>query len=222
MQIGAGTDLPARALLFDMDGTLVNSTPVIVGLWRRWAARHGVDPEALLSASPGRRAIETVRMFAPAGMDVVAEAASLAKAAGEETEGLAPIPGASALLHSLPRGCWAVVTSAERVLAERWMLHAGLPLPDLLIAAEDVAAGKPDPAGFLRAAALLGCPPAEAVAFEDAPAGLVAGQAAGVRLIAIATTLPVAELEPYEWLPDFTQVSFGMGRQGRPVLRVGA
>ena len=123
MQIGAGTDLPARALLFDMDGTLVNSTPVIVGLWRRWAARHGVDPEALLSASPGRRAIETVRMFAPPGMDVVAEAASLAKAAGEETEGLAPIPGASALLHSLPRGCWAVVTSAERVLAERWMLH---------------------------------------------------------------------------------------------------
>ena len=114
MQIAAGTELPTQALIFDMDGTLVDSSSVIAGLWRRWSARHGVDPDAVLLASPGRRTIETVMMLTPPGVDVTAEAASLTRAAAKATEGLTSIPGAAALLGSLPHARWAVVTSAGR------------------------------------------------------------------------------------------------------------
>ena len=221
MQIAAGTELPTQALIFDMDGTLLDSTSVIAGLWRRWSARHGVDPDAVLLASPGRRIIETVTMFAPRGVDIAAEAAFLTKAASEVTEGLTATPGAAALLRSLPCGRWAVVTSVERALAKRWLRLAGLPVPDTLVAAEDVTAGKPDPEGYVRAAARLGFSPVETVVFEDAPAGLVAGRAAGAHVIALATTSTGAELEPHDWLRDFAQVSFSVEPGGCPMLKIG-
>lgn len=221
MRLAAGVTLHARALLFDMDGTLVNSTAVIAGLWRHWAARHRLDPDAVLLASPGRRTIETVRMFAPHGTDVVAEATGLAAAAAETTQGLAANPGASSLLHSLPRTCWAVVTSAERSLARCWMRQVRLPLPDVLVTAEDVPAGKPDPAGYLQALSRLGCDPADAIVFEDAPSGLAAGRAAGARIVAIASTLTPAELDGHEWLPDFSGVACTASRDGSVILRVG-
>ena len=221
MQIAAGTELPTQALIFDMDGTLVDSTSVIAGLWRRWSARHGVDPDAVLLASPGRRTIETVMMFAPRGVDTAAEAASLTKAATEATEGLTSIPGAAALLRSLPIARWAVVTSAERALAERWLRLADLPVPDILVAAEDLIAGKPDPEGYVQAAGRLGFSPVETVVFEDAPAGLAAGRAAGAHVIALATTLTEAELEPHDWLRDFAQVSFTVELGGCPMLKIG-
>ena len=109
-----------------MDGTLVNSTAAIAGLWRHWAARHSLDPDAVLLASLGRQTVETVRMFVPHGTDAVAEATGFAAAAAETTQGLAAIPGASALLHSLPWTCWAVVTSADHALARCWMRQVGL------------------------------------------------------------------------------------------------
>lgn len=222
MRIAAGTELPTQALIFDMDGTLVDSTSVITGLWHRWSTRHGVDPQAVLLASPGRRAIEIVTMFAPHGVDAAAEAASLTRAATEATEGLTSVPGAAALLRSLPRARWAVVTSAERALAERWLRLTGLPVPDILVAAENVAAGKPDPEGYVQAAARLGFSPVETVVFEDAPAGLAAGRAAGAYVIALATTLAEAELEPHDWIRDFSQVSFSVEPGGGcPTLKVG-
>jgi sugar-phosphatase len=105
--------MAAQALIFDMDGTLIDSTAVISNLWRAWAARHGVDPDEVLRSSPGRRAIDTIRLFAPAGVDAAAEAAMLAKAASETTMGLQTVAGAATLLHSLSPLRWAVVTSAE-------------------------------------------------------------------------------------------------------------
>jgi sugar-phosphatase len=220
MRLAAGTTLHARALLFDMDGTLVNSAAVIAGLWRNWAARHCLDPEAVLLASPGRRTIETVRMFAPPGTDAPAEATHLAAAAAETTQGLAAIPGAPALLHSLPRDCWAVVTSADHALARCWMRQVGLPLPDILVTAEDVPTGKPDPAGYLQALSRLGCDPADAIVFEDAPSGLAAGTAAGARVVAIASTLTLAELGGHEWLPDFSGMNCTASQDGSVILRV--
>jgi len=100
MRLAVGATLHARALLFDMDDALVNSAAIIAGLWRHWVARYCLDPEAVLLASPGRRTIKTVMIFAPPGMDAPAEATRLAAVAAEMTQGLAVIPGASALLHS--------------------------------------------------------------------------------------------------------------------------
>jgi len=221
VEVAAGAEILARAVLFDMDGTLVDSTSVIAALWRRWSARHGVDPDAVLLASPGRRAIETIRMFAPLDVDVVAEAAALTKAAAEETEALVPVEGARTLVQSLPRDRWAVVTSAERALAERWLRHTGLPIPDVLVAAEDVVKGKPDPAGYVEAALRLGFDTAETLVFEDAPSGLAAARAAGARVIAVATTLTGAELEPHNWVRDFSRVRITGDPGQRMRFRIG-
>lgn len=160
-------------------------------------------------------------MFAPHGTDAVAEATGLAAAAAETTQGLAAIAGASALLHSLPRTCWAVATSADHALARCWMRQVGLPLPDVLVAAEDVPAGKPDPAGYLQALSRLGCSPADAIVFEDAPSGLAAGQAAGARVVAIAPTFTPAELGGHEWLHDFSGVTCMALQDGSMRLTVG-
>ena len=157
----------------------------------------------------------------PPGVDAATEAASLTKAAAEATEGLTSIPGAAALLRSLPYALWAVVTSADRALAERWLRFTRLPVPDVLVAAEDVTAGKPDPEGYIQAAARLGFSPVETVVFEDAPAGLAAGRAAGAHVIALATTLTEAELERHDWLRDFSHVSFSVEPGGCPMLRIG-
>ena len=221
MQITAGTEITARALLFDMDGTLIDASAVITRLWRRWAARHGLDAQAILRASHGQRVIETVAAFAPSGTDIAGEAAALAAAAARETVGFTPVPGAAALLHALPRSGWAVVTSAERSLAARWLGHAGLPVPEVMVAAQDVAIGKPHPAGYRLAASNLDVAPADTVVFEDSPAGFAAATAAGARLIALATTLPATALTQHDWLADFTRLSVDTSHPNQIRLRCG-
>lgn len=211
MQIPPGTTFAAKALIFDMDGTLVNSTSLISSLWRNWSARHGVDYEAVLRASLGRRPAETVKLFAPQGTDAAGEALELTRAAAEATDGLTAVRGAAKLLQSLPRERWAVVTSAERALAHRWLRHTGLPIPDLLISGGDVIKGKPDPEGYVRAAELLGFHSSDTVVFEDAPSGLTAGKAAGAKVIALATNLGVCELDKHDWIQDFLNVRFSSG-----------
>lgn len=217
----SGTVIQARAVLFDMDGTLVDSTAVIERIWRRWARRHGVDADALLRASHGRRLTETIRRYALPDADMTAEAERIAAEAAAETDGLVPVPGAAALVRALPAESWAVVTSAGRALADRWMRAAGLPLPSVLVAAEDVAAGKPDPEGYLLAMARLGCRAADAVVFEDAKPGLAAGRAAGARVIAVATTLGGADLDREEWIADFSALRVTSNAAGELTLTAG-
>lgn len=199
--------IEARGLLFDMDGTLVDSVAAVERTWRGWAALHGLDPLPILAVAHGRRGIDTVHMFAPGGVDVEAEAARLAEVERKQTEAIRAVPGAAALLRSLPPGSWAVVTSADRALATSRMALAGLPTPDLLITAEDVTTGKPDPQGYRLAAQRLGLAAEDCIVFEDAPAGIAAGRASGATLVVVATTLPRAELADEAWIEDFSGVS---------------
>lgn len=185
--------MECSGVLFDLDGVLVDSTPCVARVWRGWAVEHGFDPAEVIRLAHGRRAIETVEMLAP-HLDSAAELRELERRELDDTEGLVRIEGGDRLLASLPPDRWAVVTSGTRRLAEKRLRMAGLPLPEKMVSADEVKLGKPDPAPFLRGAQLLGVGPAQCIAVEDAPSGIVAAHRAGMRVLAVPTTYPRAEL----------------------------
>ncbi|WP_036527859.1 HAD-IA family hydrolase [Nocardia sp. CNY236] len=180
-----GTTLLAEALLFDMDGTLVDSAAAIDAVWLQFAARHGISPDAVRAALPGRVARDIISMVLPAGGDLDAELAWLRTLEESPVPNVTEIPGARRLLAGLPARRWAVVTSASRAMARRRLAAAGLPQPAVLICSEDVRAGKPDPEGFLAAAAGLGAGIDRCVAFEDSPTGLDAARRSGAIPVAV-------------------------------------
>ena len=201
------TRIPADCLLFDMDGTLLNSHAPMIRAYTAWANRYGLDIDYVLRESHGRRSIDTIRALAPAGADVEADNAEIMQREREDTEGVFAIPGTRELLESIPEGRWAVVTSADRILARARLTAAGLPIPALLITAENVTRGKPAPDGFVMGARELGADPSRSIVFEDSPAGIEAGIAAGATVIAIASTLSAEQLGQQAWLPDMTALS---------------
>ena len=175
----------ARAALFDMDGTLVDSTAVVETIWRSFADRFGLDRAMILASVHGVRAEDSVRRFAPPGSDVVGIVAELNAYELEHTEGTVEIPGAVAFLAALPRTRVALVTSASPALAAGRLAAAGVPSPDVVVTADDVLHGKPAPDCYLAAAERLGVVAADAVVFEDAEAGVRAGLAAGMRVVVV-------------------------------------
>ena len=185
------TDLPQRtyaAFLFDMDGTILTSIKAAERVWGQWARGHGLDVEAFLPTIHGKRTEETIRGLELPGVDPVLEAAFITRAEIEDVAGIEAIEGAAAFLDSLPRERWAIVTSAPRLLAEARIAAAGLPIPDVLVAAEDVERGKPAPDPFLLGARKLGLAPADCLVFEDTLAGLKSAEAAGMDSIVVTIT----------------------------------
>jgi sugar-phosphatase len=175
-------------MLFDMDGTLVDSSSCVESTWRMWAGKHGVDVDALLRISHGRQNHETIRLIAP-HLETPEEIAFLVQTEEDCHQGITEVGGARALLESMPPTIrWAVVTSAWRTLAEKRLRLAGLPIPDVLITSDDISHSKPHPEGYLLAAARLGVAPADCLVIEDAHAGIDAGRAAGMQVVGITTT----------------------------------
>lgn len=181
------------AILFDLDGVLVDSTPAVAGWWRVWAQEHNVDAEAVLNIMHGRPTVDVVRLMA-AHLDAEAEAKRIEKRASGN-EGVVVMPGAAELLNSLPEGTWGVVTSGTRGPATARLQFAGLPVPRVLVTADDVSKGKPSPEPYLQGARLLRMNPAECLVIEDAPFGIQSGHAAGMKVIGLATTFPADSLE---------------------------
>lgn len=181
------------AVVFDLDGVLVDSTGYVELQWRRWATSKGLPVEPFLRVCHGRRALETIRLAAP-HLDAEAEVAAFAPEAETAEPVLGPVEGAVRLLQALPVGSWAVATSGNRAVATERLKRAGIPIPGVLICAEDVVRGKPCPDVYLLAAAGLGVEPAECVVVEDAPAGIEAARAAGMGVIALRTTHRCEEL----------------------------
>jgi sugar-phosphatase len=176
------------AFLFDMDGTVINSIAAAERVWAEWAHRQGLDVAKFLPTIHGVRAIETIGRLALPGVDAAHEAYLLLQAEAADLDGILPIAGAAAFLASLPPERWAIVTSAPRELALLRMKAAGIPVPTLMVAGEDVSHGKPAPDCFLLAAKQLGVDISDCLVFEDAPAGIAAAEAAGASVMVISAT----------------------------------
>jgi sugar-phosphatase len=215
-------EVSCRGLLFDLDGVLIDSTPAVARIWTRWALEHGFDPEETVRRAHGRPSITTIRELLP---DADHEAENQKVEQGEigDTAGVVPLPGTRELLGSLPADRWAIVTSCTRPLAETRLKAAGLPVPRRLLTSNDVKFGKPDPEPYVKGAALLGVAAQNCVVFEDAPAGIRAGKAAGAIVIAFTTTAPDSELD--EAGADFVISGFDavsvLSDDGSSVIRLG-
>lgn len=180
--------IECAALLFDLDGVLINSTPAVERVWRQWAIEHGFNPDNVVARAHGRPSLTTVREFLP-DADHEAENRIVERREIEDLEGVVPLPGAPDLLASLPSERWTIVTSCTRALAEVRIRAAGLPLPKQMITSNDINHGKPHPEPYIKGASVLGFPAAECIVVEDVPAGVTAGKTAGAKVIAFTTTV---------------------------------
>jgi sugar-phosphatase len=200
--------LTPAAVLFDLDGVLADSKAAVERHWAHFAERHGLDRDRVLAGAHGRRSVDHVTdLLAGASAEFIArENVRFERLEVEENEGVTALPGAAALWATLDAGSpgapVGVVTSGTAALARARLGIAGLAVPQVLVTAEDVVAGKPDPQGYLRAAHLLGVPPGECLVVEDAAAGVRAGRAAGARVLGLLTTHTADELAAADHLAE--------------------
>ncbi|MFI1949373.1 HAD-IA family hydrolase [Streptomyces virginiae] len=196
--------LTAKALLLDMDGTIVNSDAVVERCWREWAVSHGLDPQAAMKIVHGRQGYATMAVLLPDRPMELNHAENAVMLAREtaDTDGVVPVAGAPEFMAALDGLPHALVTSADTALATARMTAAALPMPEIRVTAESVQASKPDPEGFLMGAAALGVDPADCIVFEDSAAGITAGRAAGMRVIGVGPR--AAAHAPTAHVPDLT------------------
>lgn len=199
-----------EAIIFDLDGVLVDSRLPVERAWRAWALRQSLDPEAVVAAAQGRKSIDTVRQFA-AHSDVERETARVEEEQANDMAGLQAIPGAREFLERLPDDRWAVCTSGTEKLARARLLAAGMPLPEIMVSADQVAKGKPDPEPYIRTAQVMGILPIACLVIEDSPAGVLSAKTAGIHTIALTTTHPPSVLGLADALaPDLTAISVSL------------
>ncbi|WP_119943146.1 HAD-IA family hydrolase [Neorhizobium sp. NCHU2750] len=216
------TVLPSRdyaAFLFDMDGTILSSTAAAERVWGRWAESMGLEVEGFLRIMHGRRGIDTITDLNLPGVDPQVEAEKVLRGEIDDLEGVVPLKGAAEFLRSLPDGRWTIVTSSPLELAKARLAAAGIPIPKFIVSAEDVTVGKPDPQGYRLGAERLGVDPKDVLVFEDVPAGIAAGQAAGAEVMVITTT----HSHPVEGgqyrMRDYGAVAAGVSVEGRLSVR---
>lgn len=214
------TIIQCQAVLFDMDGVLVDSTPAVARVWTRWALAHGFVPDEVVRKAHGRPSLATIRELLPDG-DHEAEAREVERLEIEDIADVVALPGASHLLRTIPAHRWAIVTSATRTLAEVRLRAAGLPVPRSLVTASDLQRGKPYPDPYLKGAEALQTSPADCVVAEDAPSGVRSGKAAGARVLALRTTSTDAELlsADADWVADnLAAISLEPDTAGAPIV----
>jgi len=178
--------LSCDAIIFDLDGVLIDSDAVIRRRWQRWADERGIPFEDVEAVYSGRPAIEVIEEVAP-HLDPEAEIERLGEEMAADADGLEAFDGAKALLRRLPADRWAIATSGRHRTATARMAYVDLPTPEVLVTADDVDRGKPNPEAYQRAADRLGIAPGQCVVLEDAPAGVEAADRAGASVIGVAT-----------------------------------
>ncbi|MGD8998570.1 MAG: HAD family hydrolase [Anaerolineae bacterium] len=212
------TQIACQAILFDLDGVLIDSTRCITRHWQAWARQHGLEITAVMQAAHGLRTVETMRRFAP-HLDVEREAERFTAMEVADTQGVVAVEGASEMLKGLPDGAWAIVTSGSRDLARSRLRRAGLPVSGTLVGGDDVRQGKPAPEPYLVGAKRLGQAAERCVVIEDAPAGVEAARAAGMQVIGITTTHSREQLGCAVVVERLSAVRILVGEGGRLLVR---
>lgn len=207
------------AILFDLDGVLVDSTRSVTRQWRRWGADNGIDPDKVVEIAHGVRTIEVVRALAPR-LDAEAEVLTLEAREAADIDGVDVMAGASELVRSLPDERWCVVTSGTRMLAMARLQVGGIPVPNVLVTANDVANGKPHPEPYLMGAKLLGINPSQCLVVEDAPAGIRSAHAAGMKAIGITSTYASSELQQADAVVETLRQIKARVLDGEPGLEI--
>lgn len=211
--------LRCKAILFDMDGTLVDSSAVIERAWKWWSARHSVELAAIMAVQQGRPNRDVLEEFAP-HLDIEEEAALFLKFEEEDVDDLVAIPGANEAVNEARGGRWGIVTSANKSLAEIRLRATGFPVPEAFISADVIRRGKPDPECYLLGAAALCVDPRDCVVFEDAQAGVQAGKAAGMTVIGVLTNLTATDLLADAHIRDFRDITITRDPQGEFEIRI--
>lgn len=206
------------AILFDLDGVLVDSTGSVSRQWGMWAVENNIDPQTVVEIAHGVRTIEVVRRLTP-HLDAEAEVRRLEKREADDHEGVSVMPGAAELLRSIPPDRWCVVTSGTRYLATSRLRLANLPTPKVLVSADEVSKGKPDPEPYVTGARLLGMVPSDCLVFEDASAGIAAAHAGGMKVIGITSTFPASALQADVVIQKLAQIKV-LSLSGAPGLSV--
>jgi sugar-phosphatase len=215
------TTFRCSAILFDLDGVLVDSTGSVDRQWRAWARSQKIDEEKVMAIAHGVRAVEVMRAVAP-HLDAEAEVRNLEKREAADHDGVSVMPGAVDLVRSIPDGRWGVVTSGSRHLATARLQLAGIPLPKVMITADDVTNGKPHPEPYLKGAELLGVDPTECLVIEDAPAGIRAAHAGGMKVIGLTSTYPASALSEADLVVQkLAQVQVGLDGDRKLEVSVG-
>ena len=209
--------LECQAILFDLDGVLLDSVELSERLWCEFAEKYDIDAEHILAIHHGRRGVETVRIVAPHLLEVF-EREERAWEAGKDLTGLKAYPGAKAVLNRLPRDRWGIVTSGTHRIATTRMAYVGLPQPEVLVTAEQVTHGKPHPEPYATGMERIGKHGAACLVFEDAPAGVASAKAAGAQVVAIASTTPAKELHAADVVVErLADIGSTVGRNGLTV-----
>ena len=188
-----------KAILFDLDGTLIDSAARIRRLWQTWGERRGIEPESIFQVMHGRRAGEIIQVFTP-HFNIENEVRDVESDEVSDMHDVQAYAGALELLNSLLTEQWAIVTSGSRQVTEARVRHVKLPIPSVFITSENVKVGKPAPDGYLLAAQQLNVQPTECAVIEDSPAGVKAGKAAGMQVVAVISTHARAELQEADWI----------------------
>jgi sugar-phosphatase len=214
------TIFSCAAILFDLDGVLVDSTRSVERQWRAWAREQGIDGDKVMAVAHGVRTIEVIRAVAPQ-LDAEAEVRKLESREAHDRDGVVVMPGAVKLVRSIPEGRWCVVTSGTRLLASTRLRLFGIPAPNVMITADDVAHGKPHPEPYLKGAKLLGVNPKECLVIEDAPAGVQSAHAGGMKAIALASTYPASALSEADAVVEkLAQIQVGLEEQQKLVVSI--
>ncbi|HXM66342.1 MAG TPA: HAD-IA family hydrolase [Candidatus Acidoferrum sp.] len=214
------TKFVCSAILFDLDGVLIDSTRSVDRQWRAWAREKGIEEEKVMAIAHGVRSIEVIRAVAP-HLDAPSEVQWLERHEAEDQVDVTVMPGAAQLIRAIPDGHWCVVTSGTRLLATARLRLGGLPIPKVLVTADDVTNGKPHPEPYLKGANLLRVPPTECLVIEDAPAGIQAAHAAGMNAIALASTFPASKLQEANAIVEkFSQIHLALDAAGKFIISV--